>query len=174
MPTLISGSTGVNKIQDGTIVAADMSGTLADQNTPAFEVYMSSNLANITTTATKIPFNTKSFDTNSAWDTSNYKFTVPSGEGGKYVFFANTYMSDGGGDIGDYVQLHIYKNGSDVGYNYTHVGSHSTSNNISRILTLSATDYIEFYVLGTGGTYTLYTSNNLDRTIAYGYKLAGV
>jgi len=156
------------------ISGASLTGITASDNTPAFEVYMSANLTGIGSSHTKMPFNTESFDTDSAWDTTNYKFTVPSGEGGKYVFYANTYMSGQGGDIGDYSEIHIYKNGSDVAYNYTHIGNHSTSNNISRILTLSAGDYVEFYVMGTGGTYTAYTSNNLERTVAYGYKLAGV
>ena len=135
---------------------------------------MSANMTGVTASDTKITFNTESFDTDSAWDTTNYKFTVPSGEGGKYVFFVNTYMSGQGGDTNDYAEIHIYKNGSDVAYNYTHMGNHSTSNNISRILTLSAGDYIEFYVQATGGTYTVYTSSSIARTIAYGYKLAGV
>ena len=35
-------------------------------------------------TTSKVQFNSEVFDTDGAYDTSNYRFTVPSGEAGKY------------------------------------------------------------------------------------------
>ena len=164
--------------------AANLTGTLPaisgasltnlPNNSPAFEVYMSSNMTSLATTNTKIEFNTEAFDTDSAWDTTNYRFTVPSGENGKYVIFVNVYVSGSGGDIGDYNLLRIHKNGSEFCYNYNHIGNHSSCNNLIRILPLVATDYIEFYTSFEGGTHTLYTTNSLLRTVAYGYKLIGI
>ena len=56
-------------------------------NTPAFFAYMSANQTGVAdVTFTTITFDSESFDTDNAFNTSNYTFTVPSGEGGKYVF----------------------------------------------------------------------------------------
>ena len=55
-------------------------------NTPAFRATMSANQTGLSmSTQTKVQFNTETWDTGSCFDTSNYRFTVPSGEGGKYL-----------------------------------------------------------------------------------------
>ena len=161
------------------ISGANLTGISAADNTPAFEVYMSANMTGVAAVYTKMVFDSEEFDTDSAFDsTTNYRFTVPAGEGGKYVFHANLYTSGLGGDAIDYSQIHVYKNGANIAHNYQHVGGHSDGNNVSVILDLVATDYIEFYCQTTGGTgpayATIYTSNSIQRTRAYGYKLAGV
>ena len=187
-------ATGTALMTDGSaasltsIPAANITGTLpaidgssltgiAD-NTPAFEVYMSANMTNVGSVDTKLVFNSEEFDTDSAWDTTNYRFTVPAGEDGKYVFHANIYFNLASGDANDFSQLHIYKNGANIAHNYQHSGQHSDGNNVTVILPLVATDYIEFYCKTTGGTApdyaTIYTSNSIQRTRAYGYKLIGV
>ena len=51
-------------------------------------------------------------------------------------------------------------------YNSTSYTSASMSNNITRIITLAATDYIEFYVSTNASTRTVYTSNSIARTTA--------
>ena len=163
-----------NKILNSNVTAGKLAST-AVTNTPAFEVYMSANLTGMGNDAdVKLPFNTEYFDTDNAWDTSNYKFTVPAGKGGKYFIGANAYNATGSGF--QYTRLQIWKNGSTFGYNYASSGvtSHSLSNNINRIITLADGDYIEFYNAQSNGGQITYTSNNTHRTVGYGWRLLGL
>ena len=57
-------------------------------NTPNFFAYVSSNYSVNSTTETILPLNAELYDTASAFNTSNYTFTVPSGQAGKYYLFA--------------------------------------------------------------------------------------
>ena len=155
----------------GQYLKTDGSGNLTwatiDNNTPACQVYMSTNMTSLgNDTLTKLEFDTEDFDTDSAYDTTNKKFTVPANKGGKYLINACAYVAAG---VDMYTQIHIYKNGSSVAYNYNHGSASaggSLSNNITRIITLAATDYIEFYVATNATTRTVYTSNNIARTTA--------
>ena len=55
---------------------------------PAFLVKLSADYNIATATSTKIQYTTEVFDTDSAYDNStNYRFTVPSGQAGKYFFY---------------------------------------------------------------------------------------
>ena len=63
-------------------------------NTPAFSVWLDSTQAVANTTATKIIFNDEDYDTDSAYDTSNGRFTVPTGKAGKYVFTCSVQAPD--------------------------------------------------------------------------------
>ena len=169
--TLANNAVTTNKILNANVTT----GKLASTNTPAFEVYMSANLTGMGNDAdVKLPFNSEYFDTDNAWDTSNYKFTVPAGKGGKYFIGANAYNATGSGF--QYTRLQIWKNGSTFGYNYASSGvtSHSLSNNINRIITLADGDYIEFYNAQSNGGQITYTSNNTQRTVGYGWRLLGL
>ena len=169
--TLANNAVTTNKILNANVTT----GKLASTNTPAFEVYMSANLTGMGNDAdVKLPFNTEYFDTDNAWDTTNYKFTVPAGKGGKYFIGANAYNATGSGF--QYTRLQIWKNGSTFGYNYASSGvtSHSLSNNINRIITLADGDYIEFYNAQSNGGQITYTSNNTHRTVGYGWRLIGI
>ena len=169
--TLANNAVTTNKILNANVTT----GKLASTNTPAFEVYMSANLTGMGNDAdVKLPFNTEYFDTDNAWDTSNYKFTVPAGKGGKYFIGANAYNATGSGF--QYTRLQIWKNGSTFGYNYASSGQtgHSLSNNINRIITLADGDYIEFYNAQSNGGQITYTSNNTHRTVGYGWRLIGI
>ena len=169
--TIATNAVTTNKILNANVTT----GKLASTNTPAFEVYMSANLTGMGNDAdVKLPFNTEYFDTDNAWDTSNYKFTVPAGKGGKYFIGANAYNATGSGF--NYTRLQIWKNGSTFGYNYASSGvtSHSLSNNINRIITLADGDYIEFYNAQSNGGQITYTSNNTHRTVGYGWRLIGI
>ena len=83
-------------------------------NTPAFEAYLSSNTDLSNSTETKINCNTEVFDTASAYDnSSNYRFTVPSGQAGKYYIYGNvTVQTTGGVSTNRFGVGKIYKNGS--------------------------------------------------------------
>ena len=76
-----------------TFLRGDNSWTAAGgDNTPAFQAYLSSNQAINHASTDKVLFDTEDFDTDGAYDnTTNHRFTVPAGEGGKYfVYFRLT------------------------------------------------------------------------------------
>ena len=57
-------------------------------NTPAWHARLSSSQTMNSGAETVITFDTEVVDSDSAYNTSNGKFTVPSGEGGKYFVYA--------------------------------------------------------------------------------------
>ena len=63
-------------------------------NTPAFRAYLSSNQTINDATDTVVSLDSEDYDTDSAFDTSNYRFTVPSGEAGKYFFYAQAFFKE--------------------------------------------------------------------------------
>ena len=75
----------------GTLKRVDYS-YLKSANTPAFKVTLSSNQTLADDTLTRIAWDTEEYDTDSAF-ASNI-FTVPSGEGGKYVFEYHVFGDD--------------------------------------------------------------------------------
>jgi hypothetical protein len=62
---------------------------VGETNTPAFRAYNNASFSFSASTTTKMRFNAKAFDTATAFDTSDYDFTVPSGQGGKYFLNAS-------------------------------------------------------------------------------------
>ena len=117
-------------------------------NYPAFRAEKSSTQAIPNGTFTKITFETEIFDTNSAYDTSNSRFTIPSGMGGKYFVGANILIRNAG-DINT-VDYAIYINGTqDDTYRRVHDYISGTSqyqnSTFGFVLELSASDYIEIY-----------------------------
>ena len=118
--------------------------------TPAFQANLSSNQSVTNNTYTKIQCNTEIFDTNSAYDNStNYRFTVPSGEAGRYFIYGNigTYGNTTTDVKNAY--LSIYKNGTLVHENRNDIGSTPYETQIpitiASILDLSVSDYVELY-----------------------------
>ena len=151
-------------------------------NTPAFSAYIGSNQTLSDSTDTKADFDTEEFDTDSAYDTSNKRFTVPSGEGGKYFFNARGrfYMS---ANQSQFV-IAIRKNGSEVAKKYIYSGAVGTkifnsttyfSYDISAVETLSVGDYVEVFVKSddTGGNNITFESGTIQSEFS-GYKLIGV
>ena len=123
-------------------------------NTPAFAVYNNGFQSTTSNVNTKATFDTEVYDTASAFASS--RFTVPSGQGGKYYFYAwMVYVAtDANATTG---KLQFYKNGSGTGgYSEVFGGYSSRNNNIVSIksIDLSAGDYVEVYgtVNGSGTT----------------------
>ena len=67
-------------------VAASRLKTYVGVNEPSFRAYMNGNQVIGNSSATTIVFNAETHDTDNGFNTSNYTFTVPSGQGGKYYF----------------------------------------------------------------------------------------
>ena len=185
------------KITDGTIALADLSATgtkdattflrgdntfasAGGVNTPIFSVYLNTDLTGVTSTFTKIPYDAATIDTASAFDiTTNHRFTVPSGQAGRYLF---TFQVNGGaGDNNtDRIFSAIYKNGSRLVHGNqedTTAGADNFSNqtHTSNVITdASVGDYFEIYIAFSlsAGTATVFSSAaNEQKNRFEGFKL---
>jgi hypothetical protein len=119
-------------------------------NTPNFAATVGANhnILNLTTTA--VQFNTEVFDTNSAFDTSTYRFTVPSGSAGKYLISVSVRLN---GFSGNRKEINLYKNGSNF-YSFENAGTgggpYDTVNG-SIIMNLAVSDYIQMFAYQDSG-----------------------
>ena len=117
-----------------TINLAGAAYAAAGDNTPSFGATASSTQSIGNGSFVKVTLNTESWDTDSAFDNStNYRFTVPSGEGGKYVFHYGGYLVSM--TTNGYFQLQLYKNGSQLrssGFR-TYMSASTTSSDYTHI-----------------------------------------
>ena len=145
------------------------SGVTVNVNRPSFFVHAASAQAVADSTDTKVNLDTESWDTDSAFDTSNYRFTVPSGQAGKYMFnggIGYTNLTDN-----DESRVMIYKNGSLVNWWKYFQGQNGTiAIQNSVVLDLAVSDYIELYAFQVSGG-SINTASGSTNTYLTGYKL---
>tara|TARA_B100000963_G_scaffold354597_1_gene371398 strand:- start:580 stop:1122 length:543 start_codon:yes stop_codon:yes gene_type:complete len=120
--------------------------------TPAFQAYRTSYQSIANNTETKVQNNIELFDTDNAYDNStNYRFTVPSGKAGKYLIgIGNTIdnVTDG-----TYVISRLKKNGSNLKMVIqTSSGGYPLSTQLTFIDDASVGDYYESWVLHIDGS----------------------
>lgn len=136
-------------------------------NTPSFRAGRSSAQSINNATHTVIIFNSEQFDTNSAYDTSNGRFTVPVGEAGKYFFYGHFRFQSA--TIFD-TAIEIHKNGSQI----VHIefGSNGVypSCQASYIGDLAEGDYIQLTAYQSSGSSKDLTGN-INYTAFGGFKL---
>jgi len=150
-----------------------------ESNTPSFFARLTTVQSLSANTLTKIQFDTEDIDTNTAYDNAtNYRFTVPAGEGGKYYFYASGYFVPTGESDLSYAQVYLYKNGT------LYQGTNSDfragriftfTQHCAGIMDLSAGDYVEAYAYTSGTTAVTLEDDNgrVDRfNVFYGYKLS--
>mgnify|MGYP003120659239 CR=1 FL=1 len=139
-------------------------------NTPAFQAIMSSTQSFSNNTYTKASLATEVFDTNSNYDTSNYRFT-PTTAGKYYVHFQ--WGSGGGSPRAMFAS--IYKNGSvfSEGKLFMTAADDKLDDFVpqtSKIIEMNgSSDYVEFYVKQVGGTQSIGSDNYI--TFAEAYKI---
>jgi hypothetical protein len=170
--TIGESGTTVNIPSGATITNSGTATGFGGDNTPSFGAKLSSNQSLSASTQTKMELATELWDTDSAFDSStNYRFTVPSGKAGKYMFI-------GSGNIGAMsdnadIRMTFYKNGSSSNQGNIRyyaggagVGIYFTS---SAVIDLAVGDYVELYQFASSG-------NHFDSgmTYFYGFKLLGV
>jgi hypothetical protein len=181
-----SGSVGLSQLSatgtkdSTTFLRGDNTFQTIGTNTPAFHVNLSSNQSVSDNVATKIEFDREVFDTNSVYDNStNYRFTVPSGQAGKYHFYFNILTASTVLSGADQVSGSFYLNGSNRGIFYgadarSNPGTKFTSHGIITF-DLSVGDYVEVYGVvnynsGTGNISSGGTSRP-DESCFGGYKI---
>jgi hypothetical protein len=140
-------------------------------NTPAFFARRSSDQNIAHASAVKIQLTDELIDTNSAFDNvTNYRFTVPSGEGGKYSI---SHQVGATGYTAARTISMIFKNGSVIveseSFNssagYNHAGG-------SLIISLNAGDYLELYgYQNSGVTAAIRGGAGAHMTYLSGYKI---
>jgi hypothetical protein len=157
-----------------TKLIADSITSGAITNTPAFKVYLGSNQTVSNTVDTRINLNTEIYDTDSAFDSStNYRFTVPAGKGGKYYFGYQVWYFDANAGTSNFADVSLRINGT--GDNTTSIRKYGsfTNHNLSfagnTTLSLNAGDYVELwsYTQFSSGTNTIKANN----TAFTGFKL---
>ena len=170
----------VNTIQDSggnAIITSDGSGNVTTQNvadvTPAFNVTLGTTQTLSTGTWTKLQLDTETYDTDNAFDsTTNYRFTVPTGEGGKYLF--NYSLGTNSLTSSTHGAIRLYKNGSAVDGSFTRSYPNQTTGaypHKTMVLTLVATDYIELYGQHNKGSDADISTSD---TFLSGHKLIGI
>ena len=143
--------------------------TGAISNAPAFLVKMDADQTISTNTFTKLELDTETYDTDNAF--ASFKFTVPSGKAGKYVFhYAMSTDSITSSTVG---ALFLYKNGSAVDESFARSYPNQSTGaypHKSCVLSLSAGDYVELYGQHTKGSNADIQS---EYTFLAGHKLIG-
>jgi len=176
----------VNEYKDfnnNAIMTSDGAGVVtinaaAMKSTPSFFVFRSGNQEISDATTTKVEFNSEVFDTDNAYDSStNYRFTVPSGEAGKYHFSYSVSCHALAVSELEIAGVFFYKNGSAVNEQSLDFRSNPirrvcVTNSI--ILDLSASDYIEVYgnIDDASGT-PKFDGESTYTTYFQGFKLIG-
>ena len=132
-------------------------GSGVSSNTPYFTARLGSDQdIGYTGTFTKIEIDTEYFDSASAFDTSNYRFT-PQTAGKYFVFGQCAFESTSGSNSGNNLVAlvtSIYKNGSNIVYQKIDRGGQLYSQNkrtigVSMIVDMNGTsDYLELYGMG--------------------------
>ena len=147
-----------------TVTIPAVTGTaLVSGNQPAFSAYQSATVAMANATNVKITCDTEEFDTNSNYDTTNYRFT-PTVAGYYQVNGAVTISA-----ASSALLVQIYKNGSvakrgSLG-NATTNSSNFAEANVSAIIYLNGTtDYIELWASQTSGGSV---NNNIGSNLTY-------
>jgi hypothetical protein len=163
----------VNTIKDtgnNTLLSSDGSGSVTlgskfPQNTPAFSANRTTYGNTLTTNVdTKVIYNNEYYDTDSAYDTSNGRFTVPSGKAGKYFFCATVAMNANYA----YVRIKLRKNGTAI-FRGTAIRIDTSGTSVSATIDLAVGDYVEVYV-------TQDSTNDVevgDASHFHGYRLIG-
>ena len=159
--TIITGQTAETSIAtDDTVLIHDTSAGalrkmtranfvsgIGGTNTPMFMAYLSANQSVSDNTIVKVQCDTEAIDTDNAYDNStNYRFTVPSGAAGKYLIYAVLQSSASNDQY--QTTSYLYKNGSVYSGNESNPYDDTGSSNHAQtqwILDLSEGDYLEFY-----------------------------
>jgi len=146
--TVPSGAT-LTVASGATITNSGTATGFGGDNTPVFEATMSANMSSVGTNVwAKVVFDSEVFDSDSAYDpATNYRFTVPSGENGKYFIYSTIYL-DGSSSLARGM-IAIYKNGSAYRANHHAFGNSHAHERIHfcihSVLDLAVSDYLEIY-----------------------------
>jgi len=178
----MAGIIKVNQYQDfngNSIMTSDGAGNLTLNNsamkmTPAFMVNLSSSQDISDATKTVITFDTEILDSDSAYNTSNGRFTVPSGQAGKYYVYGQCMRNNfTGGRYIVYIGVNgttkikaEERNSDSSGTTFDTVGT-------GGILDLSAGDYVDVSLYQNSGGSQGANGGGESLSFFMGYKVIG-
>jgi len=164
--TLTLGTSGDTiTIPSGVTIANSGTATgFGGTNTPAFRARVTADTTFTTGTYVAVTFPSEDFDTASAYDTSNGRFTVPSGQAGKYFIYSQLLINAGASSQLEFARINLYKNGSVIRNAQTYYVSNPirrTSISLATVEDLSASDYLQIYAYAddTSGNPDLYNDS---------------
>ena len=115
---MLAGSIANSKLANSSITlngsAVSLGGSASVDNAPMWVATMSAQQTGGNNAMVKINYNTEVLDTDSAYDTSSYRFTVPSGKAGKYFISAMTNIQSSGSNGARSQTNSIYVNGTSI------------------------------------------------------------
>jgi hypothetical protein len=164
----------------GTLKRVDFSHIKAGTNTPYFQAYRNAALTITSGTWTKITFDTEDFDTANGFDTSTGKYTIQSGQAGKYLIGYSIRSSANGNS--NSIRIFSYGEKIDTGGTSVNFGNASLDfrNNYgeggsldgSAILNCAVGDAIQvnLYHQTVSGNVVV-TEGSYRPTYIYGYKI---
>jgi len=119
-------------------------------NTPAFQARLVSNQSLSNNTHTKMEATSENFDTDSCYDTSNYRFTPT--KAGEYLCYGQVNIA--GGTIGNLGQISLRKNGSTVVYGFDrYAGDGDIIAQVQNVINFNgSSDYLEVFIRQTSGS----------------------
>jgi len=124
------------------------SGVTVNVNRPSFSAE-GTGLTVANSTWTELVGATENFDTDSVYSTSTGRFTVPTGQAGKYFFYYGSGIS-GNPDDAEKVSVKLHKNGSQVARSsvitYSSKDNNTTEVKGSYLLDLAEGDYVSVYM----------------------------
>jgi hypothetical protein len=148
-------------------------------NTPSFGAYLAANQTFTDDSWEKITMNTEEWNIGGGFSTANNRFTVPSGEAGKYFFSATTTATDsvGGQEMGT-IRIAVYKKpalGSNAAFKQAWFDGSGARHewrceSITCVLDLGVDDEIEFHAyMESGNSPTALGGQSM--TFCTGFKL---
>jgi hypothetical protein len=171
---LASDAVTTAKILDANVTAAKLASGVLPTNTPAFFAHSASDQGSVSdNTYTKVTLGTEVFDTASAFASS--KFTVPSGEAGKYFLYGSVRNQVGSNSDMNQAYSAIYLNGSIYIENRMDFQANPvkiSTNLIHVVMDLSVGDYVELYAaVDHAGSYGIEIGTGEKGTNFGGYKI---
>ena len=158
----------------GTLKRIDVS-LIGGANTPSFAATRNSAQSLSHDAITKIQYDVELHDSDSKYDTSNYRFTP--GTAGKYLIIHQAFINKGSDSAINTMSSYIYKNGSSYGYSQINFAANPVrAANLTHqaIITMDADDYVEPYAyINVSGGVDLESSTAAPLSIFMGFKIIG-
>jgi len=140
-------------------------------NAPAFQTYISSHQTVSSGVHTKFQGSVEEVDSGGAYDNStNYRWTCPSGQGGVYFFWWKIFLHFNGNTFNGATNAYLKKNGSQISATANNDGPNTTGNDETFVpitgnfmTNISAGDYVELFGYATtsnSGSYYFISNSN--------------
>lgn len=142
-------------------------------NTPAFFATLNATQNAAGSTNVTVLFNQTSFDTNSGFNTSTGKYTIPTGQSGKYFFYWGLMLNN---DFVNRWMAQLYKDGTAItqSESYSGAANYITTNGNWTVDATAGEVYHINHLHSGSATLGIYSDSNGYGSYFGGFKLIGV